>query len=146
MKTLLLVALAMAFASIAVGQETHKKSKGTAEAQIMRLEDEWVMSRANKDAAATKALLADDYLGGGVGGQSQTKQQFVDLVTAGQFAGKPEQSERKVRIYGNTAISTGLVTGVGPTPTDKIRFIRVYAKRNNQWRLVASQGTRVTTQ
>jgi ketosteroid isomerase-like protein len=146
MKTLLLVGMAMAFASIAMGQETHKKSKGTAEAQIMRLEDEWVVSRANKDAAATKALLADDYLGAGVSGQSQTKQQFVDLVSAGQFAGKPDVSDRKVRIYGGTAVSTGLVTGVGQNPSDKVRYIRVYVKRNNQWRLVASQGTRVTTQ
>ena len=84
----------------------------------------------------------DDYLGATPAGQAQTKQQFIDAVTAGiLFAGKAEMMDRKVRIYGDTAVSTGFVTGV--VGVDKSRYIRVYVKRNNKWRLVASQGTRV---
>jgi len=51
-------------------------------------------------------------------------------------------TDRKVRIYGDTAVSTGVVTGV--VGVDKTRYIRVYVRRNNKWRQVASQGTRVT--
>ena len=145
MKPLLVVALAIAISSAALGQRAHKRSSSSAEAEIMKLEDQWVQSRATKDPATTKALLADDYLGGSLDGQPQTKQQFVDQVSGGLFAnGKPQQTDRKVRIYGDTAVSTGLVTGVGQSGTDKVRYLRVYAKRNNQWGLVASQGTRAT--
>ena len=71
------------------------------------------------------------------------KQQHIDGITAGTlFAGKAEMTDRKVRIYGDTAVSTGFVTGVAGA--DKVRYIRVYVKRNNKWRLVAGQGTRVT--
>jgi len=145
MKPLLVVTLAIAISSAALGQRAHRKSSSSAEAEIMKLEDQWIESRATKDPASTKALLADDYFGGGLYGQAQTKQQFIDLVSAGQFAGgKTQQIDRKVRIYGDTAVSTGLATGVGQSGTDKVRYLRVYVKRNNQWRLVASQAARVT--
>jgi len=120
----------------------NKKSVSKAEEEIMKLEDQWVQSRAAKDPTVSKDLLADDYLGATPTGQAQTKQQFIDAVTAGTlFAGKAEMMDRKVRIYGDTAVSTGFVTGV--VGVDKSRYIRVYVKRNNKWLLVASQGTRV---
>jgi ketosteroid isomerase-like protein len=110
----------------------------------MKMEDQWVQSRAAKDPAMTKSLLADDHLGAGPSGQPQTKQRFIDLVMAGNFAaGKAEQSDRKLRVYGDTVISTGVVSGVGPKGTDKVRYLRVYVKSSNKWQLVASQGTRV---
>src|SRR5262249_8328640 len=110
--------------------------------EIMKIEDQWVQSRSTKDPTMTKDLLTDNYLGANLIGQAQTKQQYIDGVTAGGFPGKAEQTDRKVRIYGDTAVSTGLITGV--TGADKVRYIRVYVKLNNKWRLVASQGTRVT--
>lgn len=140
---LVVTVLAVAMALLASGQATNKKSRSKAEEEIMKIEDQWVQSRAAKDPTVTKDLLTDDYLGGTLTGQAQTKQQFIDGVTAGAlFAGKAEQTDRKVRIYGDTAVSTGFVTGnVGG---DKVRYIRVYVKLNNKWRLVAAQGTRVT--
>jgi hypothetical protein len=66
-------------------------------------------------------------------------------MVAGNFAtGNPEHGGRKVRIYGETAVSTGLVTGVGQSGSDKIRYMRVFVKRNGQWQIVATQATRVT--
>jgi hypothetical protein len=86
--------------------------------------------------------LTDDYLGANVTGQALTKQQQIDGIMAGTlFSGKAEQTDRKVRIYGDTAVSTGVVTGV--IGGDKVRYIRVFVKRNNKWRLVAAQGTRI---
>lgn len=145
MKQFLVVTfLAVALSVLAFGQATDKKSASKPEAEIMKIEDQWVQSRATKDPTMSKDLLADDYLGATVTGQALTKQQFIDSVTAGTlFAGKAEQMERKVRIYGDTAVSTGIVTGVAPNGTDKTRYIRVYLKRNNKWRLVAAQGTRI---
>src|SRR5215471_9652853 len=139
---LVVTVLAVAMPLLAFGQAANKKSGSKAEEEIMKLEDQWVQSRAAKDPTVSNDLLADDYLGATPTGQAQTKQQFIDAVTAGTlFAGKAEMMDRKVRIYGDTAISTGFVTGV--VGVNKSRYIRVYVKRNNKWRLVASQGIRI---
>ena|SRR5215510_5076792 len=140
---LVVTVLAVVMPLLAFGQATNKKSSSKAEEEIMKLEDQWVQSRATKDPTVSKELLADDYLGGTPNGQAHTKQQYIDGVTAGTlFAGNAEMTDRKVRIYGDTAVSTGFVTGA--VGLDKVRYIRVFVKRNNKWRLVAAQGTRVT--
>src|SRR5215510_2423853 len=139
---LIVMVLTVAMPLLAFGQASNKKPSGIAEEEIMKIEDQWVRSRGTKDPTVTRELLTDDYLGAGLTGQAQTKQQFIDGVTAGGFPGKAEMMDRKVRIYGDTAVSTGFVTGVAEA--EKVRYIRVYVKRNNKWRLVASQGTRVT--
>ena len=139
---LVVTVLVVAMPLLAFVQAANKKSSSEDEKEIMKLEDQWVQSRATKDPTVSKDLLADDYLGATPTGQAQTKQQFIDAVAAGAlFAGKAEMMDRKVRIYGDTAVSTGFVTGV--VGVNKSRYIRVYVKRNNKWRLVASQGTRV---
>ncbi|HVF91343.1 MAG TPA: nuclear transport factor 2 family protein [Blastocatellia bacterium] len=166
-RTMVVTILALALCLTAIAQEQEKKpspetkqseaksqtmdhskmsqSRHT-EDEVMKLEDQWIQSRATKDPTSTRNLLADDFLGSNPNGEAQTKQQFVDSVTAGNFAsGHPEYSERKVRVYGDTAISTGLVSGTGPNGADRIRYMRVYVKRNNQWQIVAIQATRVTS-
>ena len=144
MKRILVVTvIAVAMPLLAFGQTSNKKSSSKAEEEIMKLEDQWVQSRATKDPTVTKDLLTDDYLGGGLNGQALTKQQFIDGVKAGNFAAG-KALDRKVRIYGDTAVSTGIFTGGVPNAADKVRYILVYVKRNNKWRLVAGQGTRVT--
>ena len=143
MKQFLVVTfLAVVLSALVFGQAANKKSSSKAEEEIMKLEDQWVQSRAAKDPTVTKDLLSDDFLGTNPTGQAQTKQQFIDAVTAGAlFAGKAEMTDRKIRIYGDTAVSTGVVTGnVGG---GKTRYIRVFVKRNNNWRLVSAQGTRI---
>src|SRR5262249_47650780 len=105
---LVVTALAVAMPLLAFGQATNKKSSSKAEDEILKIEDQWVQSRSTKDPTMTKDLLTDNYLGANLIGQAQTKQQYIDGVTAGGFPGKAEQTDRKVRIYGDTAVSTGL--------------------------------------
>jgi len=144
-KFLAVTLLTVGMSCLAFGQGKDMKSSGKAEEEIMKLEDQWVKTRATKDPTTTKSLLAEDFLGSNPDGMAQTKQQFIDNVVAGNFAtGNPEYGERKVRIYGETAVSTGLVTGVGQSGSDKIRYMRVFVKRNGQWQIVATQATRVT--
>jgi len=139
---LVVMVLVVVMPLLAFGQAANKKSSSKAEEEIMKIEDQWVQSRATKDPTMAKDLLSDDYLGANLTGQTMNKQQTIDGITAGTlFAGKAEMTDRKVRIYRDTAVSTGVVTGV--VGVDKSRYIRVYVKRNNKWRMVASQGTRV---
>src|SRR5215475_2302750 len=114
---LVVTVLAVAMPLLAFEQAANKKFSSKAEEEIMKLEDQWVQSRATKDPTVTKDLLSDDFLGATVTGQAMNKQQHID------------------------AVSTGVVTGV--VGMDKSRYIRVFVKRNNKWRLVAAQGTRV---
>lgn len=143
MKQFLVVTLlAVVLSALAFGQAANKKSSSKAEEEIMKLEDQWVQSRAIKDPTVTRDLLSDDFLGANFTGQVLSKQQQIDGITAGTlFAGKAEMMDRKVHIYGDTAVSTGIVTGVAGA--DKVRYLRVFVKRNNKWRLVAAQGIRV---
>jgi|SRR5215813_13116811 len=139
---LVVTVLAVAMPLLACVQAANKKSSSNAEEEIMKIEDQWVQSRAAKDPTVTKDLLSDDYLGANITGQALTKQQQIDGITAGTlYTGKAEMTDRKVHIYGDTAVSTGIVTGVAGA--DKVRYIRVFVKRNNKWRLVAAQGTRI---
>ena len=139
---LVVTVLAAAMPLLAFGQASNKKSSSKTEDEIKKLEDQWVQSRAAKDPTVTRDLLADDYLGANLTGQAMNKQQTIDGITAGTlFAGKAEMTDRKIRIYGDTAVSTGVVTGnVGG---GKTRYIRVFVKRNNNWRLVSAQGIRI---
>src|SRR5499433_2932386 len=140
---LVVTALVVAMPLLAFGQAANKKPSSKAEEEIMKLEDQWVQSRATKDPTMARDLLSDDYLGANITRQAMNKQQTIDGITAGAlFAGKAEMMDRKVRIYGDTAVSTGVHTGA--IGADKVRYIRVFVKRNNKWRLVAGQGTRVT--
>jgi hypothetical protein len=165
--TMVVTILALALCSTALAQQQEKKpasetkqsesksqtmdhskmgQHGDPVDEIMKLEDQWVQSRATKDPAMTSIVLADDFLGSNPNGEAITKQQQIDAVKAGNFAtGSPSYTERKVRIYGDTAVSTGLVTGAGPTGADKIRYLRVFVKRDNKWQVVATQATRVTS-
>lgn len=145
-KFLLITLLAVTMSLLAFGQAKNMKSGSKAQDEIMKVEDEWIKTRATKDPASTMRLLAEDFTGSNPDGQAQTKQQFVDTVKAGNFAsGHPVYSERKVQVYGDTAVSTGLVTGGGPNGTDNIRYMRVYVKRNGHWQIVAIQATRVAS-
>ena len=141
-QSLVVTFLAVALSALAFGQAADKKSSSKTEQEIMKLEDQWVQSRATKDPTMAKQLLADDYLGATITGQAQTKQQQIDGITAGNlFTGRAEMTDRKVHIYGDTAVSTGIVTGVAGA--DKVRYLRVFVNRNNKWRLVAAQGLRI---
>src|SRR5215468_6404016 len=128
---LVVTVIAVAMPLLACVQDADKNSSSKAEEEIMKLEDQWVQSRAAKDPTVTRDLLSDDFLGTNVTGQAQTKQHQIDGITAGTlYAGKAEMTDRKVRIYGDTAVSTGIVTGVAGA--DKVRYLRVFVKRNNK--------------
>jgi ketosteroid isomerase-like protein len=54
----------------------------------------------------------------------------------------------KIRVYGDTAVVTARTTprgrdSKGKPITGQYRYLRVWAKRDGQWRAVAFQGTRI---
>ena len=56
--------------------------------------------------------------------------------------------DMKIRVYGDTAVVTARTTpkgrdSKGKPITGQYRYLRVWAKRDGQWRAVAFQGTRI---
>ena len=121
------------------------------------------------DTAKVNQILGEDYLEVTAQGLVRNKSDIMAIVRARESAPKavaagPEVSvtELQVRVYSqDVAVLTGLRTtkyqhmeyqvapGSGQLPppdfTDKERFMKVYVRRSNLWRLVSSQTTNVAT-
>jgi pimeloyl-ACP methyl ester carboxylesterase len=137
MKRIFVIAvLTITIASFAIGQNVNKAAdqNDNAEQEISKIEREWVESRSNSDATFSENLLADDYIGITPAGIVQTKAGFIAEVKSGNFRGMTaDYTDTRVRILGDVAVSTGRVAGV--------RYIRIYARRQARWRLMAAQAT-----
>src|SRR5438874_8372395 len=75
----------------------------------MQLERDWCTSSVKKDAAVLGRILADDYTGVGSRGTPQTKAEaLADLNDKTSVVTSCVDTNVKVRIYGETAVVTGL--------------------------------------
>ena len=126
------------------------QSMGTpeiAQAELLAIEDEWMNSRLRGDAKYSDDLLDDEYKGTTSDGAPQSKLDFVQAIaffaranTAGGHI------HRHIRVYGELAVSTGLATVHSANRDHSYRYLRVFRRTDNRWRLVASQSTRLCEQ
>ena len=112
--------------------------------QVLKLEHAWVRALSEHDAVFLNQLLADNFIDVSWQGKLRTKADMLeDLKTP-----KPATqtlSDLKVRLFGDTAIVTGLNTIVGKHQAlvAKLRFTDVFVRQHNQWHAVSSQETLV---
>lgn len=91
-----------------------------------------------------EATLADDYLVIGGDGKMETRAERLTWLrdnTTSLAAVSP--SELRVRVYGITAVATGLVTipqDAGAAPIEE-RFTQVWVQRHGAWQMVSGQIT-----
>jgi uncharacterized protein (TIGR02246 family) len=145
-------ALLLFAASIGLGQQSAGRQHGESIAQIIRqLDHERIQAQINADAPALDRLYAADFLGVGPSGTVRTKAQVIADFTSGELKFQNiTTDEVRVRVYGDTAVETGLSTMTGQdkgksVPRDT-RFTRVWVKQQGHWRLVANHYSTVTTQ
>jgi hypothetical protein len=114
-------------------------------AQILsRVEDEWLAARLRGETESTERLLDDAYQGATSDGLPQTKADFVRAIeTSGTAATDSNQTERSIRVYGTVAVSSGVATLRSPDRANSFRYLRVFRKSGGEWRLIASQSTRL---
>jgi hypothetical protein len=100
-------------------------------------------------AAILEKFFADDYTRIFTDGKIFDKKQTLDNFRAGKIKYESfEISDLKIRIYGNTAVSTafakttGTTYGVATSPTG-VRQTQVLVKRNGKWQAVLAQTTRI---
>ncbi len=146
---LLLVALP-ATVAMARGNQPHPDH---GEKQIHRtigqLEEQWRAATLSNDVAAIDRMLADDYVGIGPDGTIASKADELAARRDGQRKlTQIDVVERKVRIYGTTAVVTSraIVTGVYDTMplTGEFRYTRVYNLSHGQWRIVSFEASPIT--
>ena len=127
-------------------------AQGSSEQQLLQLERDWCTASLKRDAALLGRILADDYTGVSNRGMALTKSETIAGLsdkTSGTTA--CVDSDMKVRIYGDTAVVTGLGTRSGtyqgkPFTDRRFLWTDVFVRRDGRWQCVASQGTVVAAQ
>jgi ketosteroid isomerase-like protein len=100
------------------------------------------------DVAAFDRLFEEDFTHGSQSGRFRTKAEWMQ----GKEQGKSEylsfeSDDVQVRVMGDTAVVTGVAKvrwrEAGGTANGRFRFLRVWARRNGDWKVVAFQSTEV---
>jgi len=117
--------------------------------EIDQLEESWRTAMLKGNSAALEALLADDYTAITAEGAIQTKEQAINNLKTGAFQlSALAISDRKVRIYGSTAVVTSVAELTGgkkdSAVTGRYRYTRVYIRNQlGQWKIVSFEASRI---
>ena len=142
---LVVTVLAVAMPLLAFGQATNKKSSSKAEQEVIKMSGEIIEAFGHTDIATLDRLLADDYIVTQSFGLT-SKAQLMDLWKSGRVKyTSASDKDLSVRVYGDTAVTTGILTLKGQNPngdfTVNARYTGVVVKQQGRWRLVAAQLT-----
>ncbi len=119
------------------------------EQQIRDLEGQINGAVVSGDLRVFERLLAEDFTHTNQSGVFRTRDQWLANHKPGQSPYTAyDVDELKIRVYGETAVVTARITPKGRTSkgqpiTGRYRYLRVWAKRDGEWRVVAFQGTRI---
>ena len=113
---------------------------------IERLEQRRIQAIIDVDMPTLYAIYADDFFYNVAAGNSLTRAEYLPMYESGDLKVNKSSSEgREVRVYGDTAVVTGVVhvdaTIKGENRNLHLRYLNVWVKRSNDWVLVARQAT-----
>ena len=117
------------------------------ETDVLRADDRRFEAMRSGDWTALEAVLADDLTYVHSTARLESKAEHV----ANLRAGKPHYRgiaprERKVRVHGGVGIVNGVsemhVERDGKEQRFTVRYLALYAKAGEQWRMIAWQSTR----
>lgn len=147
---LALVAIYLLAAPLASGQaEKTRKAKGeNVEEQIAALSDQVLQADLKADTGFMEKHFADDYTAIYSSGKLFTKAQDIERIKSGDLKYEAlDVRERKIRIYGNTAVVILLVSSKGTLSgkpfSGDFRSTWIFVKQKGNWKKVAFQATRV---
>ena len=145
--------------AITVGQTSEKRSSETDKVveAIKLMDRQWIIEAySSKDLKDFDRIVADDFLITGANGKILDKARKRANVAADytEFAPdaifKIDEESAKVRVFGDTAISTGFIIEKYMYKDIKINghvhFTNTYLKRNGRWQVVASHFTNIKQQ
>lgn len=112
--------------------------------EIERLEQQLVAAIEAKDLTTYQKLVAEDYVAVGAAGE-QTRAQAIEAYRSGALSLPGLKiGEVKVHVYGDTAMISARTFGDrvegGKTVPNRVRYMRIWMKRQGQWRAVAQMA------
>jgi len=119
------------------------------EEELLRLEDEFAQAVASNDANALDGLLADDWIIVDPDGSIIDKERFLGVIRSGALSHESmENTDLRVRLYGNAGVVTGLTTSKGKFMGQDFasceRATDIFVKQTDRWQCVFTQLTRFT--
>ena len=125
----LLPLLSLGSASLSQAQQ----ASGATEKAILALEDQWMQSQKTNNPDLVAPLLADKFVETNGVGRVQNKAQFLAREKATKYS-SVEYLDRKVTVFGDTAIATGGVNfqgteAGGGSLSMSISAIRIHGSR-----------------
>ena len=117
--------------------------------ELLKLENDFARAVTNNDADAVAGFLADDWMIVDPDGGLIDKARFLGVIKSGVLSHESMESEDlRVRLYGNTAVVTGLTTTKGKFMGQDFssceRATDIFVKQNDRWQCVFTQLTRFT--
>jgi len=117
--------------------------------ELLKLENDFARAVTNNDADVVDGFLADDWIIVDPDGGMIDKARFLGVIKSGALSHeKMESADLRVRLYGNTAVVTGLTTTkgkfMGQDFTSCERATDIFVKQNDRWQCVFTQLTRFT--
>jgi ketosteroid isomerase-like protein len=147
-RTLALAAAAAGLALVQSSAKAQEAGNGDVEKMIAKMEDDWSAAMLNADLAAIDRIEAPDYTLADQDGNLMAREQLDASLKSGEYKATAfKNDEVKVRVYGDTAIVSGLETETstykGKDSSGQYRFTDVFVKRDGVWQAVASHTSKV---
>jgi ketosteroid isomerase-like protein len=115
--------------------------------ELLKLEKDFAQAVVKNDADAIDGFLADDWIVVDPDGGIIDKTRFLGVIRSGALSHESmESADWRVRLYGNSAVVTGLTTTkgkfMGQDFTSCERATDVFVKQDDRWLCVFTQLTR----
>lgn len=143
---LMLILLALTIAPADIRPEKRQSAARTAEQEVRQVEDQRADAYVRGDPAILERVIADDCTYVHANGKVETKAEVIaGFKKKDRDYQSIERDEVLVRVFGGAGVVTGRNTikaiYQGKEYVVQNRFVRVYAKRDGRWQLVAHQAT-----
>jgi ketosteroid isomerase-like protein len=145
---LLLAVLCCSAAARAMLLPLGNGQKGAEKREIAQMERQWRAALLGADVSALGNLISDSYVGIGPTGNIFNKSEELQATASGENRFQRLQlQERKIRIYGTTAVVTSKVLVQGSYASQPVlgeyRYTRVWSLEDGHWRVVSFEANRI---
>lgn len=131
-----LIVLFVGLATISQGQESPEQA-------ILKIENQLLEAIVARNHDALASFFDDQFHGVLASGQTVNKTRILEFLETSSPHIILSLDDLKSTIYGTTAIVTGKVVSKSKSGTTiaQSRFIRIYLKKGDTWKIIESQGT-----
>lgn len=126
-----------------LGTSAPPTDEATVLADLTELEHQWTVANINADKTKLDKILADDYAGTTIDGQTQGKVEYLRTIERDTVTQKWEFEDLDVDLLGDRATLTGLVRFEIENKPREFRFVDKFVWRDGRWQATGSVVTPV---